>query len=173
MSSLSSLWLPFGSQFLSFPHIAMSSPDPFSRLQIIIQGPDECLRVNGPPGVASSWVWTFFHLWTREAFLWMPRNQNNKYSFGLMEQNVMWENKSKLKLKLGKELRPSILHWLPNNFCLNRLVKVGKIGKGVKSYSQKKSGEESSSTSGGVWSRDRLWTGSFPCPRWSLQRLFI
>lgn len=51
MSSLSSLWLPFGSQFLSFPHIAMSSPDPFSRLQIIIQGPDECLRVNGPPGV--------------------------------------------------------------------------------------------------------------------------
>ena len=94
--------------------------------------------------IVLSWVWTFFHLQTREAFLWMPKNWNNKYSFGLMEQNVMWENKSKLKLKLGKEPRPSTLHWLPNNFCLNRLVKIGKIGKGVKSYSQKKSGEESS-----------------------------
>ena len=50
MSSLSFLWLPFGSQFLSSPHIAMPSLDPFST-QTIIQGPDECLRVNGPPGV--------------------------------------------------------------------------------------------------------------------------
>ena len=51
MSSLSFLWLSFASQFFSFPHIVVPSSDPFSRPQTIIEGPDECLRVNGPPGV--------------------------------------------------------------------------------------------------------------------------